>query len=110
MRPFPLALPWAFLVCFLGVATVGAQNDGQSDLDQATDLQLKAKTLADNEKVISLCESALNKGLDETNTQFAKQLLVSALWQRASQLSSAILERTRGRASTRAGNRCGKWR
>ena len=50
MRPFPLALPWAFLVCFLGVATVGAQNNGQTDLDQATDLQLKSKTLADNER------------------------------------------------------------
>ena len=50
MRPFPLALPWAFLVCFLGVATVGAQNEGQADLDAATDLQLKAKSWPTSKK------------------------------------------------------------
>ncbi len=81
-------------LCLLSSSAICAENAGQAALDEATDLQLKAKTLSDWEKIITLTESALEKGLDDTNKDFAKQLMVSALWQHASRLSGAILERT----------------
>lgn len=74
------------------VAPAWAENEGLPDLDKATELQGKAESLQDLEEVIKLGEAALKKGLDKDNTDFAKQLVVSALWQHASQLSSAIFE------------------
>ena len=53
-----------------------AENAGQEDLDKAIELQLTIEQLEDVEKVIALCESAMSKGLDKDNTEFAKQLLV----------------------------------
>jgi len=70
-------------------------NKGLEDLDKATDLQLRVQNLQDLDQVVSLCENALEKGLDKDNTEFAKQLLVSSLWQHASQLSSAIFGQPR---------------
>ncbi len=75
-----------------------AKNAGQDDLDKATELQLSVEQLEDVEKVIGLCESALSKGLDKDNTEFAEQLLVSSLWRHASQLSSAIFDAARPHA------------
>ena len=45
----------------VGVWTVpaAAQNEGQADLDMATDLQITAETLGDLERVIKLAESAM---------------------------------------------------
>jgi tetratricopeptide (TPR) repeat protein len=67
-------------------------NAGQDDLDKATEQQLSIEELDDVATVIRLCESALSKGLDKDNTEFAKQLLVNSLWRHASQLSSAIFD------------------
>lgn len=87
---FPLAL---VLSAMLGLGTVArAANEGQADLDKATELQLAANSLTDLEKVADLCESALSKGLDEGNQAFAKQLLTSTLYQHAEKLSSAIFD------------------
>ena len=69
-----------------------AANEGQADLDKATELQLQVQTLKDIEKVIELCESAIKKGLDAENKEFAEELIVSSLWQHASQLSAAIFD------------------
>ncbi len=69
-------------------------NEGQADLDKATELQLRAKTLADLEQVAKLCEEALRKGLDEGNEVFAKQLLSSSLFQHASRLTEPIFEQS----------------
>ena len=71
-------------------SSVWGQNEGREDLDKATELQLKIKTVNDVGRVIELCESALKKGLDDNDTQFAKELLVGALWQRSEQLVRAI--------------------
>jgi len=73
-------------------AVVRAENEGQADLDAATDLQLSAETLGDLEKVIEKGESALKKGLDEGQAQFAKQMLAATLFQHANRLSAAIFE------------------
>lgn len=69
-----------------------AENEGQADLDAATDLQLSAETLGDLEKVIEKVESALEKGLDDGQTQFAKKMLAATLFQHANRLSAAIFE------------------
>jgi len=73
-------------------AVVRAENEGQADLDAATDLQLSAETLGDLEKVIEKAESALKKGLDEGQAQFAKQMLAATLFQHANRLAAAIFE------------------
>ena len=60
-----------------------SETAGQADLDKATELKVTAESLGDLEKVAKLCESALQKGLDEGNQKFAKQLLTSTLYQHA---------------------------
>lgn len=70
-----------------------AQNPGQGDLDTATELQLGAETLGDLEKVIKFGESALAKGLDQGNQEFAKKLLASTLYQHASRTAESMTER-----------------
>lgn len=65
---------------------------GQADLDRAIEEKATARSLNDLEVVIELCESALRKGLDEVNGQFAKQLLSATLFQHADQLSQAIFD------------------
>ncbi|HUT10510.1 MAG TPA: tetratricopeptide repeat protein [Thermoguttaceae bacterium] len=57
-------------------------NEGQDDLDRAMDAKLTAKTAEELGEVIRLADSALQKGLDEGNTQFAEMLLASTLTQR----------------------------
>lgn len=74
------------------LASLQAQNAGQEDLDKATELQLRVQTVQDADQVVKLAESALQKGLDEENIKFAKQLITSSLWQRASRMSSEIFE------------------
>lgn len=86
-------------VCFFVLTIVVAPGvvvaaEGQADLDKATELQVTARSIADLEKVASLCESALKKGLDEANQAFAKQLLSSTLYQHAAQLCGPILDQT----------------
>ncbi|MDA1052827.1 MAG: tetratricopeptide repeat protein [Planctomycetota bacterium] len=90
-----LALSLLALLACNTSAVRAEDNKGLEDLDKATDLQLKVQNLQDLDQVVSLCESALEKGLDKDNTEFAKQLIVSSLWQHASQLSAAIFEQAR---------------
>lgn len=60
---------------------------GQQLLDEAEELKLKAETIIQQKQVIDLLEKALAKGdLDESNTKFAKQLLVDSLYQRSERL------------------------
>jgi tetratricopeptide (TPR) repeat protein len=86
----------SFLSVLLLVLTttswVRAENEGQEDLDKATELQLKVQSIQDADEVVKLAESAIKKGLDAENAKFAKQLITSSLWQRATRLSAEILE------------------
>jgi tetratricopeptide (TPR) repeat protein len=70
------------------------ENKGQADLDKAIELQVGAESLSDLENVAKQCESALQKGLDTENQQFAKQLLSSTLYQHANQLCLPIFEQS----------------
>jgi tetratricopeptide (TPR) repeat protein len=85
---------WLVVLCLLVAVSPlsSAENEGQEDLDKATELQLRVQSIQDAEQVVKLAESALQKGLDADNTKFAKQLISSSLWQRASRLSAEILE------------------
>jgi len=69
-----------------------AENEGQADLDQAVDLKLDAESMEDLQKVAELCESALEKGLEEEDQRFAKQLLTSVRYQRAETYARNVLE------------------
>lgn len=75
----------------LGQAAWG-QNDGQEDLDQALELAVAPQSVSDLTKIIELCESSLEKGLDEDNAKFATQLLSSTLVKRGTVVSQSILK------------------
>src|SRR3954469_18721425 len=76
-----------------------ADQPGQADLDQAADLQVTAETLGDLEKVIKLAESALAKGLDKDQKEFANKLLAATLYQHANRSVESLFERRRARGS-----------
>lgn len=73
------------------VAPAMAENEGLGDLDRATQEKVTAESLDDLNSVIDSIDTALEKGLDDANSEFAKQLLVSTLMQRAGALSAAVL-------------------
>jgi len=75
-------------------AAARAQNPGQADLDMATELQLTAETLGELEKVIKLAESALEKGLDNEQTEFAKKMLAATYFQHANRHADSVFERS----------------
>ncbi|MBT4844681.1 MAG: hypothetical protein HON92_04530, partial [Planctomycetaceae bacterium] len=84
----------ATIACVLLAATfvvpVYADDAGQSLLDQATEAKIGAMNFQQLEKVISLAEQAIEKGLGEGNTEFAQQLITSTLMQRAQAISQRI--------------------
>jgi tetratricopeptide (TPR) repeat protein len=67
-----------------------AENEGQADLDKATEQKLGAQTPNDLADVIKLCESALKKGLDKGNAAFANDLMASSYTQRGSLAASKV--------------------
>src|ERR1051325_5199974 len=85
----------AFATLLIFAESAPAQTAGQADLDAATDLQITAETLGDLEKVIKLAESALDKGLEKGQQEFAKKLLSATLFQHAKRASDSIFERER---------------
>ena len=96
-------------VCFFALTLISAPralaaNEGQADLDKATELQITAQAMSDLGKVAELCESALKKGLDEGNQAFAKQLLSSTLYQFAEQLTGPIFDKEMRVSSRRRRN------
>jgi len=66
------------------------EGEGQPELDQAIEAKLSAETVNDLGKVVKLCETALEKGLDDENREFAERLLSSTLIQRARALAQTI--------------------
>lgn len=65
-------------------------EDGSEDLDRAFTLKLEARTTKDLEEVARLCESALEKGLDDKDAARAKQLAAASLFEFADQLGNRI--------------------
>ncbi|MGO9113922.1 MAG: tetratricopeptide repeat protein [Thermoguttaceae bacterium] len=90
LRPFTSVLALSLFVLGVGAYPVSAraENEGQADLDKATQQKLGAQTPGDLTEVIQLCEAALKKGLDKGNTAFANDLIASALVKRGSLTAS----------------------
>jgi tetratricopeptide (TPR) repeat protein len=93
MRPLLLATAAVATVALLQSVACAA-NEGQADLDMATELQLTAETLGELERVIKLAESALEKGLDKGQEDFAKKLLGATLYQHANRSAASIFEQS----------------
>ena len=91
-RPLALCFAALCLTVTLMSGLLCAENEGQADLDKATQLKMSANTLADLTEVIRLSESAMKQGLDKANTKFAQNLLSSALVQRGSAITGAIFD------------------
>src|SRR5262245_54620317 len=75
------------------VATAGsalAENEGLDDLDKATQLKVTAQNLQDLNAVVDRLDTALEKGLDKDNAQFAQELLQSTLLQRGTMYATAV--------------------
>ena len=85
-----LLLPILLLLCIAPAATAQS-SEGDAELDQAFTMKLNAKSTRDLDNVVDLCESAIEKGLDEEGEEQAKQLAASALFEHADQLSRQIL-------------------
>jgi tetratricopeptide (TPR) repeat protein len=67
-----------------------AEGNGQKDLDEALRVKVTAENLRDLNKTIELLESALDKGLDVENSDFAESMLRESLMERASQLAAVV--------------------
>ena len=85
-----LVLSWCGLLSLFAAAAL-AHNEGQDDLDKATQLKVTAETLDDLNDVVDRLDTALEKGLDKENTEFAQHLLVSSLVQRGTMFATAVL-------------------
>src|SRR3954464_7600131 len=87
-------LSLSFCVCSILLAalaaTAVAENEGQDDLDKATQLKVAAENLEDLGNVIDHVDTAIEKGLDKENTKFAQQLLMGSLLQRGQLFASAV--------------------
>lgn len=83
----------ALFLCLSLVGVVRAENEGQTDLDRATEAKLNAQSIEDLTRVIKLCQDALDAGLDKANTQYATELLAGTLTQRAEVVTSQITSR-----------------
>ena len=83
----------AMAACCCAGSLAQAASDGRVELDEATQLKISAKTVGDLEKVVQLCESAIEKGLSDGDTAFAKQLLTSTLYQHAQRLADPVVQR-----------------
>ncbi len=67
------------------------KNEGQEDLDKAFDLKISAQSTRDFDKVCDLCESAIEKGLNEDSETQAKELWAATLMEHAEELTNRIL-------------------
>lgn len=95
-RPWLLAMSLA--VCsFLVAGSARAEGEGQADFDEALRVKVTAEDMRDLNKVVELLESAIEKGLDVENNDFAEEMLVETLMQRAAQLSAVIQAAPPGR-------------
>ena len=68
----------------------GQDAPGQEALNEAIDAKLAVDDLDDYARVLDLCRTALDKGLDEESRKFAEDLYTGTLIDRAGMLTEAI--------------------
>ncbi|TWT99960.1 TPR repeat-containing protein YrrB [Botrimarina colliarenosi] len=66
-------------------------NPGVDALNRAIELKLDAQELKDLNEVVDLLDEAREEGLDSENSEFAEELLVATLLQRAASYSQVVL-------------------
>lgn len=88
---------WTLFAAVLTIAVVGlgsprarAEGEGQEELDEALRVKVTAENLRDLNTVVELLEKAIEEGLDVDNSDFAEQLLVESLMERAGQLAAVV--------------------
>ena len=91
-RALKLGLATALVAAALTSLARAQENDGLADLDRATEVKLGATTLSDLDEVIRLTDSALKKGLDAGNTEFANAMLSATLAQRGAVRARLVLQ------------------
>lgn len=67
------------------------ENSARSKLDRALEMKLSAEKLSDLNEVVDLLDTALDEGLDAESSEFAEQVLVATLMQRAAARSAAVV-------------------
>lgn len=65
---------------------------GLALLDSATDLKMSADRMGDLDRVVKLCEEALEKGLGEQNQEFAREMIVATWYEKAKRLIDPALD------------------
>jgi tetratricopeptide (TPR) repeat protein len=79
-----------FVAGGLSAQPARAEGEGQEELDEALRVKVTAENLRDLNKVVELLETAIDEGLDVENSDFAEQMLVETLMERASQLATVV--------------------
>lgn len=82
----------AALLLISSTTPAWAENEGQADLDEATALKFNAGSMADLERVVELCESGIEKGLDGESKRLATSLLTATLFQHGSRFAQALFD------------------
>ncbi|MAT67994.1 MAG: hypothetical protein CMJ58_00555 [Planctomycetaceae bacterium] len=77
------------LLSTVSASAAWAEGPGQEDLDEAMRVRIVAEDLRDINRTIELLQSALDKGLDVDNSDFAEMMLSETLMQRVTQLTAA---------------------
>jgi tetratricopeptide (TPR) repeat protein len=86
-----LAVITTAAVALAAAPAVYAEGNGQADLDEALRVKVGADgNLRELNQVVELLETALDKGLDVENSDFAEQVLSESLLERASQLGAVV--------------------
>lgn len=70
-----------------------ASSEARDQMLEALERKLNARSLADLERVVQLCESALAEGLEPADAEIARQLAANTLYEHASRLSREIFDR-----------------
>jgi tetratricopeptide (TPR) repeat protein len=90
-RPTRINCFWPALLILIFVRPAFAENEGLGDLDKATQLKVTAENLQDLNEVVDRLDTAIEKGLDKENAEFAQDLLMATLLQRGSLFAGALL-------------------
>jgi tetratricopeptide (TPR) repeat protein len=85
-----LAFTLTLAVFVVSTSRAFAEGEGQKDLNEALRVKITAEGLRELNQVIELLESAIDKGLDVENSDFAEQVLSESLLERAMQLSQVV--------------------
>lgn len=78
---------------------VESASPGQADFEDALKTRMNAESIDDLDRVVSLAESAIKKGMSPLNEESAKIFLASAYKQRVEQKMRTLMQAPRNRAA-----------